>query len=78
MNHPPSLKKKKTNSKPHPKSAFSFEDNYGRESSFETIDGKVQCLETTGQNIFLHPTVHCCNTPVLFHFLSHVQNMLPK
>lgn len=59
-------------------SAFSFEDNYGRESNFETMDGRVQCLETIGQNVFVHPSVHCCNIPVLFHFTSHVQNVLPK
>jgi len=50
--------------------AFSCEDNYGRESNFETTDGKVQCLETIGQNVFVYPTVRQCNIPALFHFLS--------
>lgn len=71
MNHPEKKRK-------HFGSAFSFEDNYGRESNFETMDSKVQCLETIRQNIFVHPAVHCCNIPVLFQFLSRVQNVLPN
>lgn len=34
-------------------SASSCKDNYGRESNFETMDGKVQCSETIGHNVFL-------------------------
>lgn len=36
------------------------------------MDGKVQCLETVGQNVFVCHTVHCCSIPVLSHFLSYV------
>lgn len=34
-------------------STSSCKDNYGRESNFETMDGKVQCSETIGHNVFL-------------------------
>lgn len=34
-------------------SASSCKDNYGRESNFETMDGKAQCSETIGHNVFL-------------------------
>lgn len=65
-------------------SASSCKDNYGRESNFETMDGKAQCSETIGTMCFskataeIHPMVHCCNIPVLLPFPSHAQNLLPK
>lgn len=45
--------KKKIIKKQHFGSASSCEGNYGRESNFETMDGKMQRLETTEHGVFV-------------------------
>lgn len=59
--------------KPPPNTTLDQPSLSKRESSFETMDSKAQCLENAGQNIFVQPTAHCCNIPFPFLFLSQVQ-----
>lgn len=65
INEPPWKKKKQPKNNSHFGSTFSFEDNYERENNFETMDGKVQCLETIRKNIFVHSSLlqYPCSLP---------------